>query len=311
MKNLEALKKWIETILKIGPYLIIFEIIIGSIMAVASSQVKELNSLWFAVLIFSIGIFIALNIFKFLSDKAFPKLLIENIENEIKKDNLSKSFARKSLINEAIASSLIGLNEQTCKLSYNSGGVYLDQEEITNRMCDKDIEDGISNLINSLLTNMHLILESFNSKLTIGTYLKYIATENENRTDLDYKTGIYTLRNDLKLNQLLDYNLLENPGLKEEKLEFQNILKTSLQNNRFHKDFLSIEDTQYIIICSPIPVVCDENDVDGLFFVIGKDMEEIPNDIDEVFKIFNRVIANWISKYNDCVNSRIVYRNEN
>lgn len=311
MKNLQALKKWIETILKVGPYLIIFEIVIGAIMAVASSQVKEVNSLWFGVLIFSILVFIALNVLKFISDKAFPKLLIENIENEIKKDNLSKSFARKSLINEAIASSLIGLNEQTCKLSYNSEGFYLDQEEITNRMCDKDIEDGISNLINPLLNNMHLILESYDSKLTIGAYLKNIATENESRTDLDYKTGIYTLKNDLKLNQLLDYNLIENQGLREEKLEFQNILKTSLHNNRFHKDFININDTNYMTICSPIPVVCDENDVDGLFFVIGKEIEEIPNDIDEVLKIFNRVIANWISKYNDCVNSRINYRNEN
>ncbi|MBW8201648.1 hypothetical protein [Flagellimonas abyssi] len=67
MKNLEALKKWTDTIIKIGPYVIVFEVIIGAVMAIASSQVKAVDSLWFGILIFSIVVFAALNILKYVN----------------------------------------------------------------------------------------------------------------------------------------------------------------------------------------------------------------------------------------------------
>jgi Na+(H+)/acetate symporter ActP len=151
MKNLEALKKWIDTIIKLGPFVIVFEVIIGAMMAIASSQIKAIDPLWSGVLIFSIIVFIAINIFKYFNEKNFPKLLIENIENEINEDTLSKSFARKSLINDAIASTLIGLNDQTCKLTNKAVPNYATEEEISNRMCEKDIEDGVLNLLRPLI----------------------------------------------------------------------------------------------------------------------------------------------------------------
>jgi hypothetical protein len=45
MKNLEALKKWIDTIIKLGPFVIVFEVIIGAMMAIASSQIKAIDPL--------------------------------------------------------------------------------------------------------------------------------------------------------------------------------------------------------------------------------------------------------------------------
>ncbi|WP_421824191.1 hypothetical protein [Flagellimonas oceanensis] len=305
MKNLEALKKWTDTIIKIGPYVIVFEVIIGAVMAIASSQVKAVDSLWFGILIFSIVVFAALNILKYVNEKNFPKLLIENLENEINKENISKSFARKSLINDAIASTLVGLNDQTCKLTNQADPYYASEEVITNRMCEKDIEDGIFNLLSPFINNLHLVLESFDSKYTIATYLKDIASETPEQDEIEYNTGIFVLKDDLNIRESLDQDLLERNDLKSEKQEIQNILRLSLNNNRFEKGKFQIEVEDFHLLSSTIPIVCDDEHPDGLFIVIGRDLKSIPNDTEEIFRIFNRVLANWISKYNECVYSRI------
>jgi len=311
MKNLEILKKWIDTLIKVGPYIIVFEVIIGAIMAVASSQVENVSSLWSGILVFSILLFIAINIFKYYNEKNFPKLIIQNIENEINKDSLSRSFARKSLINEAIATSLVGLNEQTCELSSRSGQYRIEEEDITERMCEKDIEDGIMNLLQPLINNMHLILESFNSKFTVGAFLETIVTENPEQNGTEYQRGIYTIKDDLNLVNFLDRDLLDNQTLRDEKLEIQNILVSSRNNNRFEQKNININNDIFTIISSPIPLVCNDNYPDGLFIIIGQNIDNLPNDTGEIFKIFNRILANWISKYNECVHSRVLYKNEN
>ncbi|AFU67254.1 hypothetical protein P700755_000200 [Psychroflexus torquis ATCC 700755] len=308
MKNLEALKKWIDTIIKLGPFIIVFEVIIGAIMAIASSQIKAIDSLWFGILIFSIIVFTAINIFKYFNEKNFPKLLIENIENEINEDTLSKSFARKSLINDAIASTLIGLNDQTCKLTNKAVPNYATEEEISNRMCEKDIEDGVLNLLRPFITNLHLVLESFNSKFTVATYLQNIASETPKQDIVEYNTGIYVLKDELKIKESLIWDLLERTDLKSEKQEIQNILRLSINNNRFENGKFKINGEEYYLLSSTIPIVCDDDHPDGLFIVIGKDLGNVPNDIEEIFRIFNRVLANWISKYNECVYSRINYK---
>ncbi|MFZ4107345.1 hypothetical protein [Flavobacterium sp.] len=310
MRNLQELKRWIDTIIKVGPYIIVFEVVIGAIMAVASSQVKAIDTLWFGILVFSIVIFIALNIFKFINEKSFPKLLIENIENEINKDNLTKSFARKSLINEAISSTLIGLNDQTCKLTTKADPFYQDEEDISNRMCEKDIEDGILNLLNPYISNLHFILESFNSKYTVATYLSDIATENPMQNNVETKTGIYVIKDDMKLKSILQYDLFENSTLTAEKQEIQNILRLSKNNNRFEKGSFTFNGEQYSLFSTPIPIVCNDNYADGLFIVICKSIDTFPNDTEEIFRIFNRILANWISKYNECVYSRINFKNQ-
>lgn len=307
MKNLEALKNWIDTIMKIGPYVIVFEVIIGAIMAVASSQVKTVDSLWFGILIFTIIVFVAVNVFKYCNEKNFPKLLIENIENEINKDNLSKSFARKSLIDEAIASTLVGLNDQTCKLTNKANPNYFTEEEMSNRMCGKDIEDGVFNLLQPFITNLHLVLESFNSKFTVATYLQDIASETPEQDGIEFNTGVYVLKDDLNIQSSLIFDLLERTDLKSEKQEIQNILRLSLNNNRFEKGKFKVENEEFYLLSTTIPIVCDDNHPYGLFIVIGENLENIPNDIEEIFRIFNRVLANWISKYNECVYSRINY----
>ena len=274
-------------------------------MAIASSQVKTINSLWFGVLVFSIIVFASLNIFKYFNEKNFPKLLIENIENEINKESLSKSFARKSLINDAIASTLIALNDQTCKLTDQAARYYVSEEEISNRMCEKDIEDGIFNLLRPFINNLHLVLESFNSKYTVATYLKDIASETPNQDGIEYNTGIFVIKDDLGIRNSLAHDLLERSDLKSEKQEIQNILRLSLNNNRFGKGKFQIGDEEFHLLSSTIPIVCDDEHPDGLFMVVGKDLDYIPNDTEEIFRIFNRVLANWISKYNECVHNRI------
>lgn len=308
MKNLEALKKWTDTIIKIGPFVIVFEVVIGAIMAIASSQIKTIDSLWFGILIFSIVIFAALNIFKYVNEKNFPKLLIENLENEINKESLSKSFARKSLINDAIASTLVSLNDQTCKLTDQADPHYESEEEISNRMCEKDIEDGIFNLLRPFISNLHLVLESFDSKYTIATYLKDIASETPKRDGIEYNTGIFVLKDDLNIRESLKHDLLERTDLISEKQQIQNILRLSLNNNRFENGKFQIQGEDFHLLSSTIPIVCNDEYPDGLFIVIGKDLNSVPNDIEEIFRIFNRVLANWISKYNECVYNRNNYK---
>lgn len=44
-------------------------------------------------------------------------------------------------------------------------------------------------------------------------------------------------------------------------------------------------------------------------FIIGDKMVQIPNDLDDITKIHNRIVANWINKYNECVFQKVTKRN--
>ncbi|MBK8642752.1 MAG: hypothetical protein IPN15_11250 [Saprospiraceae bacterium] len=40
-------------------------------------------------------------------------------------------------------------------------------------------------------------------------------------------------------------------------------------------------------------------------FIISKRLEKVPDDLPTTLTIFNRVISNWIYRYNECVYNRL------
>ena len=72
-------------------------------------------------------------------------------------------------------------------------------------MCDKGIKDGIYSLIEPVIDNVFFVLDTINTKFTIGVYIeKYCSM-----TALDqFESGIITLDDKLGKEQLLTKDLL-------------------------------------------------------------------------------------------------------
>lgn len=310
MNKFQELKKLLNFVFKMGPIMIVFEVIIVTIMSVAASQVQEIKSLWFGILIFSAVVYSGLKIFKFFYEKLFPKSLIESIENELKNENLSKGFARKSLVNEAISTSLILLNEQTCILTDKGSPFFQDINEVNSNMCDKDVEEGLKTLLNPMLGNIHHVLETTNSKFTIGAYLKSIATETPNQDDVFHSPGVFVLKDELGFTFILTKELMEMDEVKGDQLVFQSFIRSSLNNNRSETNNFAQNGNEFTLVTSTIPLVCDDDFANGVLFVISEKLENVPIDLEEILNIFSRIIANWISKYDECVWSRYDSKNE-
>lgn len=58
------------------------------------------------------------------------------------------------------------------------------------------------------------------------------------------------------------------------------------------------------VFCSPMTYACNEEEVNGVLYIISNRINSFPNETEINLKIFNRVVANWIYRYDECVNQR-------
>ena len=165
----------------------LIEVIVIVSLGIASSQVKELLSPW-TLLIILCGVLLFITYIqrnKFLNK--FPKSLIDSVEqslnlkdveiqrkeSEIERIKVNKSKSRSGLINEAISKTIVGLNNQTCSLSARENI----PDEIFNKLCNTDVEQGLLKVLTPLITEIYTIIENDESEVLIGAYFNDIAEE--------------------------------------------------------------------------------------------------------------------------------------
>ena len=111
---------------------------------------------------------------------------------------------------------------------------------------------------------------------------------------------------ELNLSTLLPKNLTDNNGINGASYEIQTAIKRTLNNSIFNSHNFNHQGKEYTIICSEILEVCSDDFANGVLFIIFREGIKYPKDIPEILQIFNRVTANYVSKYNDCINQRII-----
>lgn len=293
---IERLEKFSATVNKAIVGTAIIEAIFVIIISVCASNVNASDTTISKIAIWALIIFGLMYLFllfiKTMYNKSYPGSITNELKSERELTSLQKNSERQKIINGFLVTTIERLNGQTCALNYGDD----------THLCDKGIKDGIYSLIEPVIDNVFFVLDTINTKFTIGVYIeKYCSM-----TALDqFESGIITLDDKLGKEQLLTKDLLLQADVKDEQFSLQVAIRQSFNNYEFIKTDYIHGRENFTIICSPMPFACNEEEVNGVLFIIGKRIESIPLETETNLKIFNRVIANWIYRYNECINNRL------
>ena len=311
---LKELKAFFESTFAFTRGYVIIEVIFIALLSVASSQVNCFLSSWSLLILVSILVLIITYVQRFDFLNKFPKSLIDAVQQsidykdldikkhefEIEALKLEKSKERNSLINDAISDTIVGLNSQTCTLHEKEDPF----PEIIEKLCDKDVEDGLIRILSPFASEIYTIIQGHNPLITIGAYFRNVAQEpTEVHESASDKAMLFVIKDDNNIKSKVPSNLLEDSMITGDLQNLQQLFETCLRNNRFVKSQITLFLENYSIIVSPIPFACDENDASGAVFLLLKN-DVFPNDIEKIIKIFTRLLTNWMYKYNNCVYSK-------
>jgi hypothetical protein len=125
-------------------------------------------------------------------------------------------------------------------------------------LCDKGIKEGIYSLIEPVIDNIFFILDTINTKFTIGVYSENYRSMAEAG---QWESGIILIDDKLNKGHLLTKELLLQADVRDEQFYLQTSIRQSFNNYEFIKRDYSVGQEKYSTICSPMPFACDEDDV--------------------------------------------------
>lgn len=317
---LAKLKEWISFINKSIIGIIVIQAIFLIIIGIASNKFTGFNDIWTVILIVCSVFYIFFVFVQTAYQLKFPGSIVEELDAKNKLIAKEQLLERQNTINKYFAESIQYLNEQTCSIDN------FDNKTI---LCDKDLVNRLNQLLKTLVINTDVIIDTSRYKdYTIGLYLEEYYKKPDNIDDIvlveeneftylkDYKPiqdqGILVLKDNLNIkDNLLPKKLIELPYAINAEFEIQTSIKRCLNNHCFDKHEFNYKNETYTIICSDIPDVCCNDRIIGVLFIISKKINEFPSDISDILKIYNRLISNYKSKYDQCiVNYVIIKKNE-
>lgn len=293
------LEKIFKIITAAAIVLSIIEALIVLFIGIASSNISTENSdsrtIWTTLLISLIIVYAFIIIIKILYNANYPSSIVNELKSQRELEILTNEAGRQRTISEFVVQTIERLNGETCALNPSNEP----------HLCDTGIQQGVKELIEPIILNSYFLLNTINTNFTVGLYLDRYATLNQ----IDgayYDSGVIILNDSLfSTGSEIDKDLLKNNHLHGALLELKTAINKSFNNHEFVKlNFTTLKD-KFTIICSPMPYACDDQDLLGVLFIISRQLEITPEDLPTTLTIFNRVISNWIYRYNECIESRI------
>lgn len=296
---IKRLEKIFRVITAAAIALSIIEALIVLFIGIASSNIAtvnpDINRIWTGVLISLVVVYAFIIVIKILYNANYPSSITNELKAQHELDNLKEKAERQKTISNFVVQTIERLNGATCAL--NPGDA--------THLCDQGVQDGISELIQPVIANTYFLLDTLNTQFTVGLYLADYRTLV--KTDNDHwDKGIIIIKDTLlPCANGIEKTLLKEDNLQNEELEIQTAIRKSLNNHQFVKTNFTSDDRALTIICSPMPYACNEDDLLGVLFIICNHLDKIPDDLPTTLTIFNRVISNWVYRYNECINSRL------
>ncbi|MCL9770195.1 hypothetical protein NAT47_07180 [Flavobacterium sp. HXWNR69] len=313
-KLLDKLREWIKVIQAALLGTIIIEAILVIVIGIASNKINDTFDHWTGILLACSVFYIFLIVIKAAYQFKFPSSIVDELISKRQLEEKNKLFERQKAINEYINSAIQGLNKQTCSID-----TVADNEHL----CDKELEVRLTELLQPIVSYTDVILDtSTEKKFTIGIHLDAYQKFPSNYEEVeinevewgvyisDYDPisdkGLLILRDELELLEILPKNLVDEERISGAAYEIQTAIKRTLNNLTFNTHDFSYNDKKYSIICSEILEVCSDDYVNGVLFIIHHQGISFPTDVSEILGIFNRITANYVSKYNSCIVDEII-----
>lgn len=275
--------------------LTIFEALLVILIGVVTDGLRDASGsyvrfhVW--ALVFLGGLYLLLLFMRIAYDRSFPGAIADELRAERELTELRQEADRQATISQFLVSIMQGLNHQTCALDIGDD----------THLCDKGITEGLSELLQPVIGNVHFLLDSQNPEALVGVYLSSYASMTSHSGD----SGVIVLSDTLELSNVVTKGMYQDNELVGISLDIQTALKKSNNNFEFVSTALRTEDgLELSIHCSPMPIACDEESILGVLFIIAQTQPSVPKDLGEQMSIFNRVVANWVYRYNVCVHGR-------
>lgn len=287
-------------------------------IGIASNKIEGFNY-WTGILIACSLIYLFILTTKAAYQRRFPSSIVDELLSKKQLEEKNKLFDRQKAINEYINSAIQGLNKQTC---------FINSSTEIQHLCDQELGVRLSELLQPIISYTDVILDtSTEKKFTIGVnldaYHKFPSNYDEIEIEInEYGTnivnwgtiqdnGILILKDELLLSELLPKCLVAADRANDALYEIQSAIKRSLNNLNFNSQDFTYKHVEYTIICCEILEVCSDDYVNGVLFVIFKKGIKYPADVLEIRRIFNRVAANYVSKYNSCIYNEVISKKLN
>lgn len=309
------LKKWISIIQKALIASVVVEGILVILIGVASNKIGDTFSVWVGILIFCSLLYLLLLVIRTFYQLNFPGDITDELQSKGKLEEYDKAFSRQKIINEYINQTVQSLNDQTCSTNVGSDP----------HLCDEELQVRIKDVLKPVISNTNTILNAYDiNKFTIGLYIDFYRREPNNYAKINIIStsdnemtidnfeeindkGILMLRDDLNLEyRLIHKGLLDSFNETKQSLDIKNAIQKSLSNIEFVRTEFDYENKHYTLVCSDMPMVCSDSDASGVMFIIIEGEYNQVDDLPYLLRIFNRVAANYIYKYNDCVFNQVV-----
>ncbi len=250
-----------------------------------------------ALLVINLPILLGLLWMRAFVQGSFPTAAIQELKCRYQLEDLQKSLARKKTIDGYIDAAIQSLNTQTCSLT----------QDLMDELCERDIVEGLGSVIGAVVQAPNYLLDTGGSDFTVGAYLNYssVPSEPTDPDDLLWNDAVFVLRDDLDLGESLYLNLIEDEDAEGISFDLRTALLWTNNHRQFRATTLDHAGSQFTMVTSPIPQVCEGAYLTGVLFMIGSKMDELPEDLERILLIFNRVLANWLSKYDDCNRNKL------
>ncbi|WP_125921436.1 hypothetical protein [Hymenobacter lapidarius] len=220
-------------------------------------------------------LYLGILLIKTIYATSFPGSITNELKSERELKELKGVAGRQETISNFLVQTMQRLNGQTCALNYGDD----------THLCDKGISNGIHELIEPIIDNTYFLLDTVNTGFTVGVYLnEYCSIE----TPENWGSGLIVIDDRLEKSRFLPKELFNNSGISEEPLEIQTAIRRSFNNQEFVVNNFKSGNESYTIICSHMPVACNENDGLGVLFIISKAVHDLPTDLSIHLKIFGR-----------------------
>lgn len=319
--NIDDLQKWIVFIKKSIGVVHFIEILIVALLGIASSNFidkavtaegvvnSNINSNWCYILILSIVLYAAIKVFYLFHHKLFPDKATKSITESYELTKYREQNTRKDIINDSFTRTLVVLNNTTCE--------YLN-EELSNELIQKSIEDSLRSVLKDFISNLNTILEIDNSKYTVGAFIKGLLVmpnaanpikQGEAIPSID---GVFIIEDSLNVEEIcIPKALMTTSQHPDCVVDIKSNIQKSLNKKGFHSGTFKEGKCNYTINCNFIPVYCNEEEEAGCLFIVSEALEEIPYDLKSILDVYCRIISNWIVSRENCVYNKINYQVQN
>ena len=241
---------------------------------------------WIAVLLGSFWlVFVAL---KFVSQKQFPTAIVDDLIAESQLDNANKELVRRNIVLGFLSESVTTLNGETCRLENSDA----------DSLCKISIREGLTTVLAPLVQRPHQILGCIESKFSV--FVGILDHSIGDVGDNEHPNQFLCLRDDFALSTHIDNELMRDSRASGFRLSAQEAVRRAFNENRMHRADAEFGSCKLAVMVSPLPVVCDPQNVDGVIVIFTNCGHQYPSDLEGTLKIYGQIISNWRWHYSQC-----------